>query len=315
MSEHELITRAAEQHGVFTLGQARAHGLSDRQIKYRVDQGRWEMLQPKVYRIAGVPTTFRQGLLAACLGAGPSAFASHRSAAALWGLDTSEAEVIEITVEPGLSRRLTRVRVHESITVQATDRRTVDGIPVAAPELTLLQCAGVFHPQQVEACIDQAIRARITTVARIEWRLRILGRRGRNGSGVLRELLNRRSPEARSVESRLEAAFLTSIRSSRLPRPTPQFVVQSHGHFIARVDFAWPEQRLLVELDGAAFHASNRDWSHDLQRQNTLTALGYTILRFTWWDVHERHQDMLTLIERSMESDNVVMLDPHNEAS
>jgi len=152
--------------------------------------------------------------------------------------------------------------------------------------VTLEQARAHGLSEQVEACIDQAIRARITTLTR----------------GSL-------------SQSRLEAAFLTSIRSSRLPRPTPQLVVQSYGHFVARVDFAWPPQRLLVELDGAAFHASRRDWSRDLQRQNTLTALGYTILRFTWWDVHERHQDMLTLIERSMKSDNVVMLDPHNEAS
>jgi very-short-patch-repair endonuclease len=316
VSDYELARRAAEQHGVIALEQARNCGLTDRQVRLRVADGRWELLHPKVYRIAGAPTSFRQRLMAASLAGGRTAIASHRSAAELWGFDTGESEIIEITTEPGHARSLRRVRVHGSNALLPTDRRVVDGIPVAAPELTLLQCAGVLDPQRVEACIDDAIRRRITTVARIEWRMRILGRRGRNGSGVLRELLQRRSPEARAIESRLEGAFLAAIRTTRLATPTPQFVVRSNGHFVARVDFAWPEQNLLVELDGAAFHASTGAWNRDLHRQNLLTALGYTILRFTWWDVHEQPQHLIALIERAMEHRGVsAMLDPRGEAS
>ena len=43
--------------------------------------------------------------------------------------------------------------------------------------------------------------------------------------------------------------------------------------------------RLLIELDGAAFHSDHDRFQRDRTRQNRLVALGYTVLRFTYWDV------------------------------
>ena len=51
------------------------------------------------------------------------------------------------------------------------------------------------------------------------------------------------------------------------------------------LDFAYPEVKLALEVDGWEVHSSPAALQRDLQRQNALIALGWTILRFTWADV------------------------------
>ena len=88
------------------------------------------------------------------------------------------------------------------------------------------------------------------------------------------------------TDSQLEDRFLRIIQRSNLPQPEGQFVVtDGAGAFVARVDFAYPGSSLLIELDGAAFHSDRARFQRDRARQNRLVALGYTVLRFTYWDV------------------------------
>lgn len=60
------------------------------------------------------------------------------------------------------------------------------------------------------------------------------------------------------------------------------------GHLIARVDFAYPERRLVIELDGARWHSTDRDRERDDAREERIVAMGYRVLRFSWRAV--RHE-------------------------
>src|ERR1700755_1103764 len=81
-----LDDRFRRQHGLITRADALAAGLSHRQIRYRVAAGLWLPVSPGIYRHPAHPVTPAQRLLAAVLAAGPTAVASHQSAAYLWGL-------------------------------------------------------------------------------------------------------------------------------------------------------------------------------------------------------------------------------------
>ena len=59
-----------------------------------------------------------------------------------------------------------------------------------------------------------------------------------------------------ATDSPLETRFLQLLRRSRLPAPRRQYEIHDEGTFIARVDFAYPEIRLAVEVDGYRFHSS-----------------------------------------------------------
>ncbi|WP_170182488.1 endonuclease domain-containing protein [Blastococcus colisei] len=73
-----------------------------------------------------------------------------------------------------------------------------------------------------------------------------------------------------------------------LPRPpaVPPYVQQYRlalpdGRRI-KLDAAWPEALVAVELDGAAFHGSREARERDLRRDSALAALGWVVLRFSY---------------------------------
>ena len=48
------------------------------------------------------------------------------------------------------------------------------------------------------------------------------------------------------------------------------------------VDFHWPDQRLIVELDGRAAHHTRTAFERDRARDRTLQAAGWRVVRITW---------------------------------
>ena len=50
----------------------------------------------------------------------------------------------------------------------------------------------------------------------------------------------------------------------------------------AELDAAWPDARVAVELDGAAFHGNRAARERDLRRDSALAALGWVVLRFSY---------------------------------
>jgi very-short-patch-repair endonuclease len=60
------------------------------------------------------------------------------------------------------------------------------------------------------------------------------------------------------------------------PRPEAN---QQVGHYT--VDFLWPEQRLVVEMDGWSAHRGRQAFEDDHERDLFLGAHGYSVSRFT----------------------------------
>lgn len=66
----------------------------------------------------------------------------------------------------------------------------------------------------------------------------------------------------------------------------PQYVVRdSRGGFVARVDLAFPQQRVAVEYDGA-WHAGAGQFARDRRRLNALLAAGWRVVHLTAADLH-----------------------------
>jgi len=73
-----------------------------------------------------------------------------------------------------------------------------------------------------------------------------------------------------------------------LPRARFQYEVYEDDVFIARPDFAYPELLIAIEVDGWDIHGTPEAMRLDFERQNDLEELGWTVLRFTWYDVTRR---------------------------
>jgi very-short-patch-repair endonuclease len=95
--------------------------------------------------------------------------------------------------------------------------------------------------------------------------------------------------------SPLESIFRVVLWSAGVPAPLSQYEVVD-GLFMARVDFAWPDYRLIVELDGFAYHADRASYRNDRERGNQLERLRWRVLRFTWEDVMFRPDEVVALI-------------------
>jgi hypothetical protein len=138
------------------------------------------------------------------------------------------------------------------------------------------------------------------TPARLKWRLDELGH-GKKGAKALRRLLRERSPETVVPESVLERRVLTLIESAGLPPPLRQFVVRDGGRVVARLDFAYPAQRLAIEAEGYAFHSARAVWEKDLDRRNRLQSLGWRIIHVTWRQVEESPANFVATVRTFLE--------------
>lgn len=60
-----------------------------------------------------------------------------------------------------------------------------------------------------------------------------------------------------------------------------------HGY---EVDLLWGRQRLIVELDGFAYHSTRHAFERDRARDAALQAAGHRVVRITWRQiVHDSH--------------------------
>ena len=68
-----------------------------------------------------------------------------------------------------------------------------------------------------------------------------------------------------------------------------------------RVDFLLG-RRLVVEIDGAEFHATPEGFEEDRRRDTLLRALGYRVLRFSYRQVTERWDDVIAAVDAAIAS-------------
>jgi very-short-patch-repair endonuclease len=135
----------------------------------------------------------------------------------------------------------------------------------------------------VAAAIDSAIRLRLSAVLVLERRLSEMRGPGRRGVRLLDRLLI-----DSGGESVLERTFLRLVRERGLPRPITQRRIKRRTGQVARVDFLYEAERLVVEVSGRLGHATDAERAKNAQRRNELQDLGYFVCEYTWADVTRR---------------------------
>jgi very-short-patch-repair endonuclease len=289
---------AARRYGVFSRREVLSAGMPRETARRRVANGEWVRCYPGVYRAAAVPRSWAQELVAACMWAGRGSAASYRSAAALLRLDGFAPGVVEITTGGRIRSRPGRVLVHHSSSLSEADVVAVDAIPTIRAARTLIDLAAVAPIERVELALEAALRRELVTVSELTERLELTGRQGRRGAGRMARLLERRGDKASPSESLLETRLIQLLRRAGLPDPERQFVLREHGTVIARVDFAYPDWALAIEVDGYRWHSGYAAWQRELSRQNALVLRGWKVLRFTWDDVLRRRGHVVAEIRR-----------------
>jgi very-short-patch-repair endonuclease len=201
------------------------------------------------------------------------AVVSHRSAVAMRNLVPAKPrDAVDITVlRP---RRVDRpgIRIHRA-SLRREEVGRIDGVPVTTLSRSLLDFAAVAAPREVERALAAAERAAPKVRAELQ---RLLERHPtRRGTRSLRALL--RSGDPALTRSEAEESLLQLIRSAGLPEP--EMNVELEGY---EVDCYWRAVRLVVEIDGYAYHGSHSAFLKDRERDANLAAAGIQVLRLTW---------------------------------
>jgi hypothetical protein len=281
---------AEAQHGVVSRRQLSELGLGKGLVDDRLGSGHLIALHRGVFALGHSRLSKRGRWMAAVLACGNRAVLSHDSAAELWDLRRGRG----ITIS-----RLSGGATHAGICVRqvrrlALEDQTVEtGIPVTTVERTLLDIAGGLDEQQLERALVAAARS-----SRLRWpeleRVLAEGAR-RPGIGRLRRVAEAVDPRAVEARSPLEIDFLALCRYFDFPVPQVNVLVAG-----LLVDFLWPDERVIVETDGYAYHENRAAFEADHERTAQLQAAGYTVHRATWRMLDRNPERFMRLVGRTL---------------
>lgn len=294
-----LRALAQRQHCVLSRRQARDLGATKPDLRRRLASPDWEAIGPRVLRLVGSRRTFEQRCMTAALDAGRDAAVSHESAAALWGLPGFGRNIVAVTRPRGGTRRPTLLAtVHEPRLLPDHHVTSLDGIPITTVARTLFDLAGCVHPRRSERALDNALARELTSLTALDVLAGELVQRGRTGSGVIRLLMAERGPSYVPPASGLEARFVALLAEAGLPPPLRQ--VDVGAEWVGRVDFLYPPERLVIEIDSAVHHGSKLDKEADAGRDRALRAAGFEVLRVSDDELRERPEEALRRVKTAL---------------
>jgi predicted transcriptional regulator of viral defense system len=268
-------------HGIISRGEARRLGVTGYQVKRYVANGSLIRVARGVYRLAGSPDTPAANLRAAVLAGGPDAVASHWSAAWLFGIG-------ELPERPWLTLPHSRVR---SVDGAVVNRTRIPITPVVRNRIpctnvirTIFDCAAVAaSPDVIDDLIDRAVARRAVRIQELTAALQRADLRKHPARAALTERLARRGVVGSVAPSVLESRMARLFLDYGLPAPKAEVRWGPQQRY--RLDFAYPEIRLAVEVDGWSAHFTPEQQRWDRRRGNTLATAGWTVLHYDWWEV------------------------------
>jgi very-short-patch-repair endonuclease len=288
---HQRIAQiAGSQRGRIARRQLIAAGISSSSTDRLVARSCLFPLHRAVFAVGHTAPIELGDETAALLAVSETAALSHLSAAVLWSLlpPDSANGLIHVTTAEQHRPCLEGVVVHRSRVLRTTDVRVHRGLPVLSPAWALLGIAELVTERRLELAVDRGLVDRIVRSDEIR---DVLSRTsGRPGAPLLKAQLVRLTDGPTLTRSEAEERFLALIRQAGLP--APRVNTRLHGY---EVDFYWPGERCVVEIDGFKFHSTRRAFEHDRRKDAVLQAAGIAVLRFTW---RQLETEPLTVVAR-----------------
>ncbi len=279
-----LDDHVRDNDGVITMAQARSVGLSEQAVQRRVRSGQWRRCAPRVYFVDDRPFTDAARIRAAVWGHGPRAVASGLAAAWWHGVTKFAPATVDVTVPRNSHGRChggSRVRRRNLMSADVVERR---GLRLTDVALTVIEAAASRGggPKLMDAALQRHVELPPLWTAHLR-------NKGRYGSPAARRLLLAADEGARSAAERL---LVQLLRRAGITGWTAQYPVVGY-----RADVAFPASRVVIEVDGLAFHSDSDTFHRDRVRQNAISLAGWQVLRFTWLDLVEYPQRVIAEIE------------------
>jgi hypothetical protein len=299
-ADRRIRAVATGQMGAFSRSQANEAGLTDHQLRSRVQSGFLERVGPNAFRMPGTDNTELARLSALMIDVGEPCWAAGPTAAALHRLDGFElAPPFHLVTPRDRQVRRTGSVIHTSEFIPVFDCCEIDGIRTIRATRTLIDLARICDRTVLTIALDSAVRDRLTSETAVHRRLARIRGRGRFGVIPLLEVIEG-NEIIRGGHSFLEREFLRLVSGGGLPRPATQAVLTRAGDRLVRVDFRFPETRVVVEVLGYRFHRTRAQLSRDVERLNALIADGYRPYQFTYDQVMHGSKAVLDQVSAAL---------------
>lgn len=279
------------QGGLFTVRQAVEAGATAHQVRRRRETGRWIRVAGDAFAAAGRPADPWTLAQAAAL-TWPDAVVCLSSAAQVHGFPVPSDLTVHVIVPNRRASR--RGLVSHQMPLDAGDVLRTGMAWVTSPARTLFDCIGRLPTADSEALVAWAVTREVLSRPALE--RAVERRRGSLGNTRRRQALtDTRAGALSAAERALHRILVNSgLQGWAADRP-----VRDALGLIGRADVLFHHERLVLEVDGRAFHGSDR-FQADRTRQNRLVAAGYTVLRFTWADLTLRPDDVGTQVAATL---------------
>ena len=100
----------------------------------------------------------------------------------------------------------------------------------------------------------------------------------------------------------MEREFLKLVETLGFQRPDTQVEHYRDGVHMARVDFLFPAEGVVVEVSGGRGHSSATDRAKDARRRNELQRAGRLVLEFTYEDLMTRRPYVVETLRNALTS-------------
>lgn len=281
MTEAELMARHG---GVFSRAQALQAGISTTTITRRMADKEWRAVFPGVYRHTAVDVCSEVMMRGGMLWAGADAVLSGSWAAWLHGLREQPLGPVCVTVPRGSSaRKRPDIIVHRRPLLDS-DVTTVRGVRVLARARAALENADLPDGQDV---IDRALQRHVSIPELAQAMDRFARSTGAKSARRSVALVadGTVSPAERDLAAAFRRAGLSQIKAG------------VHVWVAGRrfwLDFAVEGVQLAIEVDGVSAHSDPAAFHRDRERQNVLVRAGWTVLRYT---PYQLKRDMPAVIQ------------------
>lgn len=289
---------AGRQAGFITRRQALACGMTEEQLRHRVRSLRWRRVKPGLYLLWGFESSLRGRLVAATAVLG--AVVSHESAAEIHDLPGVKRGLAVVTVRIRTTNRFPDVIVHQS--TDLTERRVIEieGLPTTDVVRTTIDLCSLLKPLAIGRIIDRLVIDGRATINEIADEIELLARQGKPGVLVARTALEPRISEKSLGESEIEAMALRLLREWGFDDPCVQYPLPWRSSRKGRVDLAYPDFKLIIEIDGRAWHATLEAFENDRMRDNHAQLAGWRVLRITYRMMIDRPAEVRTMIRQAL---------------
>jgi hypothetical protein len=278
------------QDGVVTTAQALSAGVTERQLRALIRAG-WTQPARGVYVSPHPVDAFRASVRAALL-ACPDGAACEMTAARLqelWGLAPwTPSEVPQLLV-PGDARRPQRagMRLHYGLEPHLVQMR--QGMRLTRLARTVRDLAARLGPDELVCLLDSALR--------LGWKPDDYPLSRSRAARVSAALILTDSRSESPLETR---ARLVLTRAGLPPELLQLNVFDRDCRWIARVDMAWIGRRVVIEVDGLEYHETPEAVLRDRDKQNRLAGAGWTLLRFTWFDIVRQPEYVIARVRAAL---------------